>query len=197
MVAPGFSAHGTPLYRWFLSAAGAWPIGVALDPPNPQSGCSRIRRHCRRRGSCLSTGSLRNLPIRPREERHATDQTIALALAALGALAPAGSAQFFDEAGLLELLEHARDLAHGDPHLVVAAGQIIAPRGKDADPEPGQRSDPRLLHHQGTGEPACILDDHGAHAVGDDAVEESPEAGPCVDGGPRRSRLRRRTPRRR
>ena len=45
----------------------------------------------------------------------------------------ADDGQLLDEAGLLELGEHASDLTHGDPHFVVAVGQVIAAGSQDAD----------------------------------------------------------------
>jgi hypothetical protein len=51
---------------------------------------------------------------------------------ARSSLALAGSAQLLYKPRLLKLRKHANDLAHGNPHLVMTLGEIIAPRGDHA-----------------------------------------------------------------
>jgi hypothetical protein len=113
----------------------------------------------------------------------------ALALATAGerltpaslALAQPGSAELLDEARFFQLREDAGDLPHGDPHFVVAVRQVIPSGREHTDPEAGQRRYPGLLHHQRPGKPACILNDHHAQAVADDALEERPETGTDIE----------------
>jgi len=60
------------------------------------------------------------------------------------------------------------DLAHGDAHLIVAIGEVIATGSKDTNAQADEHAVSCLLDHQRSSEAAGVLDDHRGYAVAND-----------------------------
>lgn len=92
-----------------------------------------------------------------------------------------GRLELRHEARLLQLREHARDLAHGDAVGVLCLGEVVASGCQDAHTARDQRQDAGFLHYQLVREAGGILDQDDAHAVALDPVQQSGEPGARLD----------------
>jgi hypothetical protein len=106
----------------------------------------------------------------------------ALAFADYSTLALPRLAQLTHQTALLQLGERTGDLPHGDLHLVVGGGEVIAARGHDVHATLGERDDAEFLRQQLARKAAGILDQHRANTIALDAVEQRGKAGAALDG---------------
>jgi hypothetical protein len=94
----------------------------------------------------------------------------ALAFADYSTLALPRLAKLAHQAALLQLGERTSDLPHGNLHLVVRGGEVIAARGHDMHATFGQGDDAKLLRQQLARKAAGILDSTVRNTVALDAV---------------------------
>src|SRR3954470_13610389 len=118
----------------------------------------------------------------------------ALDLDAGRALAITGRLELANEAGLFELGERARNLAHGDLERIVRVGEVVTRGREDAHAAPYQGQNADFLGDEIAGEPAGVLDQDGAHAVALDPSGPAERQIPAgSQSGPRRTQRGRRT----